>query len=209
MAKERSTEHDDARGVSRRSFLRGAGAGAAAAAVTGSALEHADAAAPAELSGKVAITLNVNGRTQMLQAEPRTTLLDALRNQLDLTGAKKVCDRGECGACTVMVDGKTACSCLMLAVDAQGKKLTTIEGLAPGGKLTPVQEAFIEHDALQCGFCTPGFVMSVTALLQKNTNPSDHDIREAISGNLCRCGTYQNMFAAIKSAAATMRGDRN
>ncbi len=204
MAKEPMLELEDPRGVSRRSFLRGAGAGAAASAIGGAAVESAEAAAP-ELSGKVTLTMTVNGKAATAQVEPRTTLLDALRNQLDLTGAKKVCDRGECGACTVMVDGKTVCSCLMFAVDAQGKRITTVEGLTTGDKLTPLQEAFIEHDALQCGFCTPGFLMSITAMLQKNKDPNDPDIREAVSGNLCRCGTYQNMFAAIKSAAATMR----
>lgn len=201
---------DTERGLSRRGFLRGAGAGAAATAVLpGAALQRAEAAAaPQELSGKIQIMLNVNGRPQTVTAEPRTTLLDVLRNYLDLTGAKKVCDRGECGACTVLVDGKTVVSCMMLAVDAQGKRITTVESLAQGNRLHPLQAAFIEHDALQCGFCTPGFIMSSYVLLQKNQNPSDMEIREAVSGNICRCGTYQNMFAAIKSAGVQMRSLR-
>lgn len=199
-------------GVSRRDFLKGLSAGVATTGLVGVASGErpaegqAEAPAPALGPGKVPVTLRINGKTHQLSLEPRVTLLNALRNHLDLTGAKKICDRGECGGCTVLVDGKTAYSCMMLAVDAQGKEITTVEGLAEGDKLTPVQQAFIEHDALMCGFCTPGFVVSVTSLLKKNPNPTLEDVKEATAGNTCRCGTYPRVFEAALAAAKQMRG---
>jgi xanthine dehydrogenase YagT iron-sulfur-binding subunit len=149
------------------------------------------------------ISLDINGKQYPLTIEPRVTLLDALRDRLGLTGTKRICDGGACGGCTVMVDGLTVNSCLMLAMDARGRKIRTIEGLELGGKLHPVQEAFIEHDAMQCGFCTPGMVMSCTALVESNANPDDAAIRSAVAGNLCRCGTYPHVFAAVKTASKT------
>ena len=142
-----------------------------------------------------------------MTAEPRHTLLDVLRNRLDLTGAKPICDRGSCGGCTVLVDGQPVYSCMMLAVDAVGKEITTIEGISDGQRLDPVQQAFVEHDALMCGFCTPGFVMSVKALLNRNPNPTLDDVKAAVSGNLCRCGTYPRVFEAALAAARMKRGE--
>jgi len=133
--------------------------------------------------------------------EPRVTLLRALRNHLDLTGAKEVCDRGSCGACTVLVDGEPVASCLMLAADAVGHEITTVEGLGTPDRMTPVQAAFVEADALQCGFCTPGFVVASTALLRRNPSPTLDQIKEGLSGNLCRCGTYSRVFEAVQKAA--------
>jgi xanthine dehydrogenase YagT iron-sulfur-binding subunit len=147
------------------------------------------------------ILLHVNSAEHGLVLEPRRTLLDALRDNLHLTGTKKACDMGDCGACTVLVDGRAMYACLLLAVDCQGRRITTIEGLARDGKLDPVQQAFIEVDAFQCGFCTPGQVMSLRALLDDTPAPSDEDIRRAVSGNLCRCGVYLNILRAGRLAA--------
>ena len=141
----------------------------------------------------------------MLEVEPRTTLLDALRDQLGFTGSKRVCDRGQCGACTVIMNGETVLACTMLAVDAEGTKIETVEGLADGDKLHPVQESFVQHDAMQCGFCTPGFIMSSMALLRSNANPTWEEIKHGVSGNLCRCGTYPHIFVAVDEAAKKMR----
>src|SRR4029453_13134522 len=153
-------------------------------------------------STDIAVTLQVNGRARRLRLDSRVTLLDALRDQLHLTGRKKGCDQGACGACTVLLDGKRTLSCLLLAAQCDGRAVTTIEGLAPEGRLHPVQEAFIRRDALQCGFCTPGQVMSAIALLAEGRARSDAEIREFMSGNLCRCGAYPNIVAAIRDVAA-------
>ncbi len=190
---------DDKRGVSRRTFLKTAGVGAAATGLTGTG-------SPAPASrilgpGPVSLSLKVNGATRALVVEPRVTLLRALRNELDLTGAKEVCDRGGCGACTVLLDGEPVCSCLMLAADAEGHEVTTVEGLGTPEKLSPLQAAFVECDALQCGFCTPGFVVSGTALLRREPNPSLTHIKDELSGHLCRCGTYPRVFEAVQKAA--------
>ncbi|GAA2361603.1 (2Fe-2S)-binding protein [Dactylosporangium salmoneum] len=147
------------------------------------------------------VTLRVNGRARDLRLDNRATLLDVLREQLDLPGAKKGCDHGQCGACTVLVDGRRVVSCLILAVTAGGAEVTTVEGLAAGPGLHPLQEAFIEHDALQCGFCTPGQICSAAGLTPEETG-SLADVREAMSGNLCRCGAYVNIAAAIHEVAA-------
>jgi xanthine dehydrogenase YagT iron-sulfur-binding subunit len=148
------------------------------------------------------VMLRVNGRARRLQLDSRVTLLDALRDHLDLTGTKKGCDQGACGACTVLLDGKRVLSCLALAAQCDGRAVTTIEGLAPDGRLHPVQQAFIRHDAFQCGYCTPGQIVSAVALLEEGRAGSDEEIREFMSGNLCRCGAYPNIVAAIRDIAA-------
>ncbi|MFO1052875.1 MAG: (2Fe-2S)-binding protein [Planctomycetota bacterium] len=191
-------------GFSRRTFLKGASIAAAVsgAAVapdprTGIARDEARKLEP----GLHDLALSINGETRKLKVEPRTTLLDALRDQLDLTGAKKVCDRGACGGCTVLLDGEPVNACLTLAFDAEGHAIRTIEGLASGDTLHPVQEAFVHCDALQCGFCTPGFVMSAVACLEHHPAPSRERIREDLSGNICRCGTYGRIVEAVETAA--------
>jgi xanthine dehydrogenase YagT iron-sulfur-binding subunit len=156
--------------------------------------------------GKVKVTFVVNGKTVPVTIEPRTTLADALRDVLHLTGTKIGCDRGACGACTVIMDGKAVSACMILALDAVGRSIETIEGLAPGhDKLHPLQEAFIEEDAMQCGFCTSGMIMSSKHLLDQNSQPSLEDIITAVSGNLCRCGTYPHVFKAVEKAAKKMK----
>lgn len=197
--------------VSRRGFLRGAGLGAAGAAILESGLsavtEASTALAGPAVSGpgRVAVTINVNGSQRKLEIEPRTTLAEALRDDLGLTGTKVVCDRGSCSACTVMLDKTLVVSCMTLAIDVGDRAVTTIEGLAKGDVLHPVQEAFIEHDAMQCGFCTPGMVLSCAALLDRNPSPTLDDVRDAVSGNLCRCGTYPKVFDATLAAAKVSR----
>ena len=146
----------------------------------------------------VDVELRINGSRAQLSLDPRTTLLDALREHLRLTGTKKGCDHGQCGACTVHVDGRRVLACLTLAVAAQGKAITTIEGLARDGKLHPMQQAFLDHDGFQCGYCTPGQIMSAVALLREPCGPDDDDVRECMSGNLCRCGAYANIIAAVQ-----------
>lgn len=148
------------------------------------------------------ITLEINGERRELAVEPRVTLLDALREHLDLTGAKKGCDRGACGACTVLVNGRRVLSCLTLAVMHAGQSVTTIEGVARGNTLHPMQAAFVEHDAFQCGFCTPGQILSAIALLREGRPLDDATVREQMSGNICRCGAYENILAAVRAAAA-------
>ena len=146
----------------------------------------------------VDVELRINGAPARLALDPRTTLLDALREHLRLTGTKKGCDHGQCGACTVHVDGRRVLACLTLAVAAQGKAITTIEGLARDGELHPMQQSFLDHDGFQCGYCTPGQIMSAVALLGEPCGPDDADVRECMSGNLCRCGAYANIIAAIQ-----------
>src|SRR5436190_13678645 len=198
----------DSFSISRRSFLKSFGTTAAVAATAqveavAAQLEQANAE-KAVGPGAVPVTLEVNGKTLKLQLEPRVTLLEALRNHSNLTGSKEVCDRGTCGACSVLVDDKLGYSCSILAIEAQGRKITTVEGLAKDGKLTPVQQAFIDQDALMCGYCTPGFVMSVTALLKSNPHPTADQVRKACSGNLCRCGTHPRILqAALKAAGVS------
>jgi xanthine dehydrogenase YagT iron-sulfur-binding subunit len=154
-------------------------------------------------STDVRVAVRVNGRARRLQLDSRVTLLDALREHLDLVGTKKGCDQGACGACTVLVDGKRVLSCLTLAAQCEGREVTTIEGLAKDGVLHPVQEAFIRHDGFQCGYCTPGQIMSAVALLEEGRAGSDEEIREFMSGNLCRCGAYPNIVAAIREVAVS------
>jgi xanthine dehydrogenase YagT iron-sulfur-binding subunit len=193
--------------LSRRTFVTATLAAAALLMLPGcgssTGLHSADAetAAVAPSSNLLPVTLRLNGQTHQLQLDPRTTLLDALRENLHLTGTKKGCDHGQCGACTVHLDGQSALSCLTLAVMSQGKEITTIEGLAKGDELHPMQAAFLEHDAFQCGYCTPGQIMAATALLQDSHTPAGSavELREAMSGNLCRCAAYPNIIAAIQA----------
>jgi aerobic-type carbon monoxide dehydrogenase small subunit (CoxS/CutS family) len=189
---------------SRRSFLKSAGVSAAATTIVGAG-ERAQAA-PAVLGPDV-VTLNlkVNGAARAVSVEPRVTLLEALRDQLDLTGAKPVCERGGCGACTVLLDGVPVVSCLMLAADAEGHEITTVEGIGTPERMTPLQAAFVEKDAMQCGFCTPGFVVAGTALLARNPRPTRDEIKAGLAGNLCRCGTYGRIFEAVEAAAQARR----
>jgi xanthine dehydrogenase YagR molybdenum-binding subunit len=194
------------KGLSRRGFLQGAGVATASATVLLSAEEAEAAKAKVSGPGALSITLNVNGADKRVQVEPRTTLAQALRDKLGLTGTKVGCDRGACSACTVMLDGTPVVSCLTLAVDVGRRKVTTVEGLARGEQLHPVQKAFVEKDATQCGFCTPGMVMSCAALLQRNPNPSASDVKAAVCGNLCRCGTYPKVFEATLAAAQATKG---
>jgi len=202
MASKRSRADDAGgrSGFSRRTFLKTAGVGAAASSVVG---VGAPAQGAATILGPDAVTLRlrVNGATRPVSVEPRVTLLDALRDQLELTGAKQVCDRGGCGGCTVLLDGDPVKACMMLAADAEGHEVTTVEGLGTPERLSPLQQAFVEADAMQCGFCTPGFVVAGTAFLAKHPNPSLEQIKQGLSGNLCRCGTYGRIFEAVQKAA--------
>jgi xanthine dehydrogenase YagT iron-sulfur-binding subunit len=197
-------EPSNSSGLSRRGFLKGIGVSTAAAGVITAVKPLAEAAAGDRGfvgPGEVPLTLKINGQNKKLSAEPRVTLLDALRNRLDMTGAKKVCDRATCGACTVLVDGKAVYSCTMLAIEAEGHEITTIEGIGSPDKLSAVQKAFMEHDAQQCGFCTPGFVTAATAFVREHPNASIEQVRAGLGGNLCRCGTYAGMLLAVSDAA--------
>lgn len=188
---------------SRRSFLIGSAAATAALVARPLIGDEARQSAAAKTAGDpnaVAVTLNVNGADHTLKLDPRTTLLDALREQLDLTGAKKGCDQGACGACTVLVDGRRINSCLTLAVMNTGRKIVTVEGLVKDGRLHPLQAAFIRNDGFQCGYCTSGQICSGVALLAEGHAKSDDEIREWMSGNLCRCGCYPNIVNAVKEA---------
>jgi len=196
-------------GFSRRTFLKTVGAGGVAAGVLGPAEAAQGQAVAAAGPGAVPITLTINGRTHKLEVEPRVTLLDALRTRLDITGVKRVCDRGACGACTMIVDGKTIYSCSTLAIEAQGKAIRTIESFTQGTVLHPVQQAFCEHDGSMCGFCTPGFVVSAVALLERTPKPTREQAQKALDGNICRCGTYQRVLEAVldpKASAGVKRG---
>ena len=204
---QKQTGHDPGR----RKFLKGVGIAGAGAAIADQLWVEAEAeeqqAAPDAASGTVKVVLAVNGQKRSVQVEPRTTLLNTLRNHLEpaVTGPKLVCDMGTCGACTVLLDGKPVYSCLVLAVDAANKKITTVEGLGSPDKPNAVQAAFVENDALMCGFCTPGFVTTLSAYLKKNPNPSLAEVREACKGNFCRCGTYPRVFEAALAAAKASR----
>lgn len=189
--------------VSRRDFIKGVGVGTAASQSAGT--KKAQAAQGGTLGPKpVRLSLTVNGKKQALAIEPRVTLLRALRNHLDVTGPKQVCDRGACGGCSVILDGKLVNSCMTLALDAEGLEVKTVEGLASGDTLSPLQVAFREFDALQCGFCTPGFLMASQALLNKHRGErlSLEQIKAELSGNICRCGTYNRIFAAVEKVAS-------
>ncbi|MYF98512.1 twin-arginine translocation signal domain-containing protein [Candidatus Poribacteria bacterium] len=212
---EKEKEEKKGTNISRRSFLKGVGTGTVAATVAPATIlvgdpETAEAQTDEAIS-KSEIQLNINDQVVQIEVEARTTLLSVLRdgidtqgNYVDLTGAKLICDKGECGGCTVLVDGKPVYACMMLAMDAQGKQITTVEGIANGDELHPVQDAFIQHDALMCGFCTPGFIVSSVALLNENKKPTLTEIKEGLSGNTCRCGTYPFIFDAVETASQKM-----
>lgn len=193
---------------SRRTFLKGMGLAAGATLVVGSEVSAQETRVPAESPditylgrGAREITLRVNGRDRKVQVEPRTTLLDALRDHLDLTGSKEVCDRGACGCCTVLLDGKSVTACMMLAVDAQGSEILTIEGLADDPRYRELVQAYFDNDGAQCGFCIPGFVVRSAALLEEIPAPTPEQVRLGLSGNLCRCGTYTKIFESVLAAA--------
>lgn len=214
-AKPPSSENDSnipkkpkSSGVSRRGFLGGASVAGGALGVLGGPLAQPAEAATQVGPAAVPITLRINGQNVNLSVEPRVTLLDAFRNQLDITGAKRVCDRGTCGACTAIINGKVMYSCTVLAIDAQGKDIQTIEGIAPNGKLHPVSAAFVNNDGQQCGYCTPGFVMAVKGFLDKHPDPTMEDVEHGLGGNLCRCGTYVGVRKAALEAAKEMKGAR-
>jgi len=196
------SDHEDRFGVSRRDFLKSAGLGGVATAVTAGGASDVEAQAGPRVigPGDVPVSLTVNGRRVDLRIEPRVTLLDALRNRADLTGNKRVCDRGSCGACTMIVDGRTVYSCSTLAIDVQGKQVRTVDGLAIGDRLHPVQQAFCDVDALMCGFCTPGFVVATVALLEKYPNATPEQARRELDGNICRCGTFVRIMEAAMKA---------
>jgi xanthine dehydrogenase YagT iron-sulfur-binding subunit len=186
---------------SRRSFIKTAGAGAAVAGVSAEAQEKKPEVLGPDAS---TITLKVNGALRQVTVEPRVTLLRALRNELEITGAKEVCDRGGCGACTVLMDGRTVNACMLMAWDAVGHEITTVESFGTPEKLSPIQAAFLECDGYQCGFCTPGMIVSCTALLKANPKPTLDETKAALAGNLCRCGTYGRIFESVDKAAKAM-----
>jgi xanthine dehydrogenase YagT iron-sulfur-binding subunit len=196
--------------LNRRSFLAAAGASATiplTARSAGAQQETAIAAPSAQPRDKINFTLRINGQDHLLALEPRVTLLDALRDHVHLTGTKKGCDHGQCGACTVHVDGKRVLSCMSFAVMNEGREITTIEGLAgPGGELHPMQQAFVDHDAFQCGYCTPGQIMSAIACVKEGHAGNEADIREYMSGNICRCAAYPNIVAAVMQARSEIKG---
>jgi xanthine dehydrogenase YagT iron-sulfur-binding subunit len=207
--KKRDSKPSSSRsGVSRRDFLKISGVSAAVPLVTKASVLAEPPAVQEQGPGKVPVTLNVNGKKLNAQLEPRVTLLDALRDQFELTGAKRVCDRGTCGACTVLMDGKAVYACSVLAIDAQSAQIVTVEGLGEPGKLHPVQQAFVDNDAQQCGFCTPGFVVAMKALLDQHPNPTPEQIKHGLGGNFCRCGTYAGIRAAVAQAARTAKATK-
>jgi xanthine dehydrogenase YagT iron-sulfur-binding subunit len=199
--------------ISRRSFIKtfGTSAAVAASAQVDAVAKELEKANGEKLIGPdaVPVTLQVNGKPIQVRVEPRVTLLEALRDYANVTGAKEVCDRATCGACTVLLDDKPVYACSMLAIEAQGRAITTVEGLAPDGKLSRVQEAFVDQDALMCGYCTPGFIMSVTGLLKQNPHPTAAEVKHACSGNLCRCGTYPRVMQAVFKAAGVAAAGSN
>jgi xanthine dehydrogenase YagT iron-sulfur-binding subunit len=203
------TDSRQSSGFNRRKFITAAAGTAFAPLVARTAGAAADAAvSQQDPSLPVNVTLNVNGGSKPLTVDSRTTVLDALREHIGLTGTKKGCDHGQCGACTVLIDGRRVVSCLTLAVAAEGQQITTIEGLAKDGKLHPMQQAFIDQDAFQCGYCTPGQIISAVACVNEGHASNDDDIREYMSGNICRCAAYPNIVAAVKQAAPAMSSEQ-
>ncbi len=208
--KSKASETKPKQGISRRGFIRGAGLTTAGTVLLNSkvlAFEADRKAAVGEEFGpeSVTIRMKINGRTELVAVEPRTTLASALRDRMELTGTKVVCDRGACSACTVYLDGKPVNACMTMALDVGDQEVTTIEGIAKNGELHPVQEAFIEFDASQCGYCTPGMIMSCVHLVDSNANPTLDDVKKATRGNLCRCGTYPHVFKATLAAAEKIK----
>jgi len=205
--KDDQPKKSDLFSVSRRDFLKTAGVSSLVTAVANVGEVEAQAPGPQVIGpGEVPVQLLVNGKRIDLNIEPRVTLLDALRMRADMTGNKRVCDRGQCGACTMIIDGRTVYSCSTLAIEVQGKQIRTIDGLADAGKLHPVQQAFCDADGLMCGFCTPGFVMATTAVLEKYPNATPEQIRKGLDGNICRCGTFVRVFEAALKAKGVSRG---
>jgi xanthine dehydrogenase YagT iron-sulfur-binding subunit len=195
--------------ISRRNFLRGVGVSAIAGTVAkvsaaAQSVESLDDQKPVGPE-PVKVVLQINGHSQAVEVEPRVTLLELLRDRLQLTGSKEVCDRATCGACTVLVDGQPTYACMKLAIEMPGRRVTTIEGIGDANHLAPIQRAFIDCDALMCGYCTPGFIMSLTALFRSNPNPSSAEIKKACTGNLCRCGSYLHIFQAAESTKAAAK----
>jgi xanthine dehydrogenase YagT iron-sulfur-binding subunit len=206
---EEGKEHE-VRGISRRHFITAAGIGAAGAVATARGASGSEARGASEIEPLAAneptrATLRINGRTHKLLVEPRWSLLHVLRERLGLTGTKVGCERGECGSCTVLIDGKPRYACMMLALEAEEMEIVTLEGLMEGEQLGEVQQAFLEEDGFQCGYCTPGQIMAVEGLLRAHANPSLEEIRVGVSGNLCRCGAYPNIFKAARRAAELKR----
>src|SRR5215475_5620585 len=206
--KDDNSKKEQTFGVSRRDFLKSASIGGLVTAVTTTAAEvEAQTPGPRMVGpGEVPVQLNVNGKQINLRIEPRVTLLDALRMRADLTGNKRGCDRGACGACTMIVDGRTVYACSTLAIEVQGKQIRTVEGLSTGNTLHPVQQAFCDVDALMCGFCTPGFIMATVALLEKNPRPTEAQVSKGLDGNICRCGTFVRIKEAAMTAKVVARG---
>jgi xanthine dehydrogenase YagT iron-sulfur-binding subunit len=205
--KDDQPKKPDAFSFNRRDFLKSAGVGSLVTAVSGVAETEAQSQGPQPIGpGEVPVQLLVNGKRVDLKIEPRVTLLDALRMRADLTGNKRGCDRGACGACTMIVDGRTVYSCSTLAIEVQGKTIRTVDGLATGDKLHPVQQAFCETDGMMCGFCTPGFVMATVGFLEKHPNATPEQIRRGLDGNICRCGTFVRVFEAALKAKGVSRG---
>jgi len=210
MSEDDRKSQEGASGVSRRDFMKLSSLAIATPMVVGPTVLKVEGQEVAVYGpGKMPVSLTVNGKKLSAELEPRTTLLDALRDQFNLTGAKRVCDRGTCGACTVLMDSKAVYACSILAIDAQGHQITTIEGLDKGEQLTAVQQAFVDNDAQQCGFCTPGFVVATTSFLEKHPKPTPEDVRNGLSGNLCRCGTYHGIHHAIAQATGQKRSVKN
>jgi xanthine dehydrogenase YagT iron-sulfur-binding subunit len=210
MGKEDEKDRCCAHGVSRRGFIQTVGTGAIAAAATAglaASATAAPAAAPIDPSQLTKATLMINGRQHHVLVEPRWSLLYVLRERLGLTGTKVGCERGECGACSVLIDGKPRYACMTLALEAEGAEITTVEGLMRGEALGPVQRGFVEEDGYQCGYCTPGQVVAAEGLLRLNPNPSVDEIREGMSGNICRCGAYPHIYKAVRRAAELKAGE--
>ncbi len=199
-------EDSEPKNISRRKFLKGVGTGVIGGAVLPGVLTSEEKKETPRHQGKVLLSLKVNNKAVRLLVEPRTTLVQLLRDQLNLTGAKVTCNHGECGTCTVLLNGKAVYSCHILALDAANKEVITIEGLLAGEKLHPIQEAFIEKDGLQCGFCTPGQIMAAYALLLKHPKPTTGQVKEGMAGNLCRCSTYPNIVKSVLAAAGKTTG---
>jgi|SRR5665213_1963093 len=207
MAKNNDPEKPESINRGRREFLKTATVAPLAAGVAGAAVAHAQGGVAIVGPGEVPIELMVNGKRVALRIEPRMTLLDTIRNKADMTGNKKGCDRGVCGACTMIIDGKTAYACSTLAIEAVGKQIRTVDGLANGATLHPVQQAFCDRDALMCGFCTPGFVMATVALIEKHPKPTPEQVKKGLDGNICRCGTFVRiMEAALTATTAAAKG---
>jgi len=211
MGNDKQKRKKHSRDLSRRDFLKVSGISLSVPFVMGHRVIKVEGTEVKVYGpGKVPMTFTINGKKYTAELEPRVTLLEALRHEFDLTGAKRVCDRGTCGACTVIMDGKPVYACSILAIEAQGKAITTVEGLMQGDRLHPIQQAFIDNDALQCNFCTPGFVVACKAFLDKNPNPAPEEVKKGLGGNLCRCGTYVGVRAAVMQAARMQKGgERN